>query len=72
MKYVIAYDIERMQPGCVLVQAGLGGTVPNFSALFDSSTWLLAPTPAMRLYEVDENQLERLALLSKTRTRCEP
>jgi hypothetical protein len=71
-KYVIAYDVERMQPGCVLLQALMGGTVPSFSALFDPSTWLLAPTPAMRPYEVDEAQLERLASLSKTRSRCEP
>lgn len=69
MKYRIAYDTQRMQPGCVLIQAAMGGTVPNFSSLFDASTWLLAPTDDMKLFEVDEIQLEGLASMSKARAR---
>ncbi len=68
-KYVIAYDTKRMQPGCVLLQSVMGGTVPNFSSLFDASTWLLSPTNDMKIFEVDEIQLEYLASISKPRPR---
>jgi hypothetical protein len=41
MKYLIAYDVETKRPGCVLLQAALGGTVPQsrFIELFPAECW---------------------------------
>ncbi len=63
----IVYDVTLMQPGCVLLQAALGGSVPNerFAKLFDTGSWLLAPTPDMACYPVTEEQLERLSVMTK-------
>lgn len=63
----IVYDITTMQPGCVLLQAALGGTVPNtrFQQLFPSEHWLIAPTPNMACYPVTEEQLEKLSAMTK-------
>ncbi len=46
---MIVYDCTQKQPGCVLLQATMGGTVPDFDMLFPSETWLLAPTPDLNL-----------------------
>jgi hypothetical protein len=63
----IVYDVTLMQPGCVLLQAALGGTVPRerFAQLFDTSSWLVAPTPDLQLYPVTEEQLEKLSTMTK-------
>lgn len=62
----IVYDITLMQPGCVLLQAALGGTVPNekFARLFDARSWLLAPTLDLQTYDVTEEQLEKLSKMT--------
>jgi hypothetical protein len=52
VKKKIAFDIGLMRPGCPIVQATLGGD-PWMSMFFPVEKWLLAPTPAMRVYEVD-------------------
>lgn len=57
----IVFDIELFQPGCILLQADMGGTVSNFSELFPSNSWLVYPTPNMVVYEVTDEQLERIA-----------
>jgi len=55
----IVFSPKEMKPGCVLLQAALGGTVPNprFGMLFPVETWLLAPVPDMAAYSVTEEQL---------------
>ena len=55
----IAFDIELMKPGCVLLQASLGGD-PQLASRFDTRHWLLYPTPNLRVYEVTEEQLNQL------------
>lgn len=61
----IAYDAKLKRPGCVIIQAAMGGTVHDFAFKFPSETWLLSPTPDMRLYEVTEEQLKMLAQMSE-------
>lgn len=60
--YHIVYDCVLRKPGCVLLQA-LGGTVPKdlFFQYFDTSCWLLHPTPNLKLYPITRSQLPLLA-----------
>ena len=64
---VIAYNIKRMQPGCVLLQASMGSTVPSntFQMLFPVETWQLAPDDDLHVYEVTEQQLDTLSAKTK-------
>lgn len=55
----IAYDIKLMQPGCVLIQAGLGCDT-YVAHQFPVGSWLTNLTPDMRRYEITESQLEQL------------
>ncbi len=55
----IAFDIRLMRPGCVLLQAALGGDCDTAHA-FKTKDWLLAPTPDMRLYAVTKAELQAL------------
>lgn len=65
----IVYDATLRRPGCVLLQAALGGTVPDFVRFFPSESWLVEPTPDMKTYPVTADQLERLvALAAETQT----
>ena len=52
----IVFSPSKRRPGCVLLQAGMGGTVPSleFQRFFPPSTWLVAPTDDMGPYPVDE------------------
>jgi len=62
--YYIAYDCERRKVGCVLLQVALGGTVPStlfYDHFGDNNSWLLAPTPDLKLYPITEKQLPMLA-----------
>lgn len=55
----LAYDITLGRPACVLVAAGLGADV-DASRVFPVKSWLLAPTPDMRVYETTADQLSLL------------
>lgn len=58
----IVYDAVLMRPGCVLLQA-FGGTLGSleFGMLFPSETWLLAPTPNMKLYSATDDELKKIS-----------
>jgi hypothetical protein len=60
----IAYDCTLKQPGCVLLQAALGGE-PALASRFDPKYWLLAPTPDLKVYEVDERRMEQLLAITE-------
>jgi len=60
----LAFDIELMRPGCVLLQAGMGCD-PQLAHEFPASTWLLAPTPNLEVYETSETQLRQLVTMVK-------
>lgn len=54
----IVFDRVQMKPGCAILQA-LGGDT-WIANEFDTSTWLVFPTPDMCVYEVTKEQLSRL------------
>lgn len=56
--FTIMFDTKEMKPGCAIIQA-LGGS-PGIANEFDTSVWITAPTPNMRLYEITKKQLETL------------
>lgn len=58
---MIVFDPVLKRPGCVLLQAVMGGTIPEFMELFDSYNWLTSPTPDMKCYPVTEEQLQILS-----------
>lgn len=64
----IAYDIKLKRPGCVLLQTVMGATISNSKLhAFPQGSWLLAPTPDLKLYPVDdERMLRKLILLTRT------
>jgi hypothetical protein len=55
----IAFDVKLMRPGCVIIQAAFGGD-RLLAQRFDPSTWLLAPSENLRLYEITPEQLDVL------------
>ena len=55
----IAFDIEKMRPGCAIIQAQFGCD-PQTAHEFPTESWLTAPTPKMRCYPVNESQLKQL------------
>lgn len=60
----IAYDVVLKQPGCALLQAAFGCD-PELVRDFDARVWLLAPTPNMRVYPVQNDEmLQRLVELT--------
>jgi len=67
----IVYDAVLRRPGCVLLQSTLGGTICNFSKLFPAESWLLAPTPNLKLYEVTQQQLDKLVVMSEVHNKGE-
>lgn len=56
----LAFDMTLRRPGCALIQAAFGGDT-SASSSFDVGTWLVFPTPEMRLYELDEATLSKVA-----------
>lgn len=55
----VAFDLHLMRPGCVLVAAGMGADTEP-CAHFETDTWLLAPTPGMKVFETTPEQLAKL------------
>lgn len=65
-KYRIVFDVTRLRPACALIQAGLGGSW-SVASNFPPVSWLLHPTPEMRLYEVTPDELAALVRKVKAR-----
>lgn len=67
----IAFNVELRRPGCVLIQAGLGGTIANFSTLFPGETWLTNPS-GMQVYAVESQwHLNRLVEIAVEATNAQ-
>ncbi len=65
----IAYDAVLKRPGCALLQAAMGGS-NGIQSHFPPSTWLLAPSDDLRLYEVDEDRLAKLITITEKHHSC--
>ena len=63
-QYRIVFSPKECRPGCVLLQAAMGGTVPSFESLFPAETWLIAPTDDMAAYPADDAILEKLSRMA--------
>lgn len=59
----IAYDYVLKRPGCVLLQAAMGCN-PNIVHDFNYRSWLVAPTPDLKVYEVTDSQLAMLIAIT--------
>jgi hypothetical protein len=55
----LVYDIKLKRPGCVLLQAALGGD-PGVANNFPTEHWLLAPSPDMKTYVLSDQELAQV------------
>lgn len=55
----LVFDMKLKRPACVLLQAVLGGD-KGIANRFSSELWLIEPTPDMKLYEINKEQLDKL------------
>jgi hypothetical protein len=55
----LCFDLKLMRPGCVLLAAALGGDT-ELAKQFDSEKWLLAPTPDLKVYDINKDQFAEL------------
>jgi hypothetical protein len=63
----IAYDAVLKRPGCVLLQAAMECN-PRIAHEFPSETWLLAPTPDLKVYPLTPEILGKLKKITKCPT----
>ena len=61
--FTLAFNIERMQPGCILLQAALGATIPEglFYAHFDPEDWITDKIEGLKLYNTTRAELVQVA-----------
>ncbi len=73
--YRIAFSVKLRRPGCVLMQAVHGGTVPSklFHELFPSETWIVGGEGAddVAVYEATRADLEKLSRMALAAPRGE-
>lgn len=62
-KKLIAYDVNLKRPACALLQAVMGGT-DSVANNFDPDTWLVHPTPDMKVYAMTDDELKMLIKLT--------
>lgn len=60
----LAFDCNLRRPGCVLLQALMGGS-SQAASLFSTDLWLLSPTDGLKVYQVhDATMLGELIRMS--------
>lgn len=55
----LCFDIKLRRPGCVLLAAATGADVA-LAQQFNSKTWLVSPTPDLRVYEVTPEEFAKI------------
>ena len=65
-KIVMAYDCDLKRPACVLLQAVMGGDSSAVSRFFGAESWLLAPTPGMRLIAGTAEEWKKASAITDT------
>lgn len=60
----IAYDTTLKRPGCVILQAAMGGDA-ELAHRFPTASWLVAPTPDMKVREITEEQVKILVAMAE-------
>lgn len=68
--YRLAFNIEKRRPGCVLIQAAMGGDVPDalFYDLFPAETWEVGAS-GMQVFESTEEQLRQASRIARETVR---
>lgn len=62
----LVYDFDLKAPACVLLQAVMGGESQSKAFHnFDSTHWLVAPTPGMKLVNGTDEQWGKAAEITK-------
>jgi hypothetical protein len=65
-KLTFAYDCKLKRPGCVIIQAAMGGgSTVDLDRFFEVSSWLLAPTPDMVVIEGTEEQWKQAGEITR-------
>lgn len=64
-KLRIVYDCGLKRPGCVLIQAAAGGDPYAVTELFPSESWLIAPTPGMRVIAGTKEEWQKAAAITR-------
>jgi len=59
----ILYDAKLKRPACVLLQAAAMSDY-SIANRFPSESWLVYPTPDMKIYEVTPEQLDYLVKIA--------
>jgi hypothetical protein len=59
----IAYDCELKRPGCVILQAAMGGSSVA-ARMFPAESWLVSPTDNLHVYPVTRGQLKALVKMT--------
>lgn len=54
----ILYDLKLRRPGCVILQALVGG---SFAHLWPANLWLINPTDDMKVYAITREEAVQLA-----------
>ena len=60
----IAFDTDLQRPGAPQVQKRMQGAPWHVASCFPSETWLPSRTKNMKLYELNEETIDRLVALS--------
>lgn len=60
----IAYDTKLKRPGCAIVQAAFNCD-PRVANKFPTEVWLTSPTPEMRVYDANEDQMAYLVKIAE-------
>lgn len=55
----LCFDIKLRRPGCVLIAAAMGAE-SRLASQFKTETWLLAPTPDLKVYEVTPEEFAKI------------
>ena len=68
----IAYSIEYMRPGCVLLQAALG-CEPSIAHPFPTESWIVgAGAETLRVFNVTETELQKLVQMTREKMKPLP
>lgn len=57
--YPLAFDLKKRRPGCVLLQAVMGGST-HIARMIPNEHWLIAMTDDMKVYNIPESELKKL------------
>jgi hypothetical protein len=65
----LAYDLKLLRPGCVLLQAAMGGSV-MLANRFPAESWLLTPTEDMKVYDnIPDEDIEKMIMFASKMAR---